>query len=383
MNPLYLSQDAVTLRIDDRSLAIENTKSREAIERFRPRDIPYDSIVIQRAQGFITFAALNWLVLHNVSVTVLNWRGNVLAQILPEEPISNELKIAQYQAYLDESKRLLIARTIIGTKERRQQEFLSSLAKNYPVRAPEVPPFARSRLSDMDYLRNHEARYAVEYFKQLQKVSNRLGFEFRGRTTTEHNQKAPDFVNALMNYSYALLQTYVRRATNAVGLDNSIPFVHEMGNSRGLVYDLMELWRTNSDYAVIQTMEQLDAKDRNHFLTDTYEAMLSQKTISQLFRNFKFNLKLEEIILDTRRFASFLLGRSQDLEFSLRPVTVKETFEKDTVKELILTKSHRELGMNKSTLWYQRRHLRETGSVRLYKKTKQTLHASMSSIAKE
>ena len=340
------------------------------IERFRPRDIPYDSIVIQRAQGFITFAALNWLVLHGVSVTVLNWRGNVLAQILPEEPISNELKIAQYQAYLDESKRLLIARTIIGTKERRQREFLSSLSKNYPVKAPIIPPFATSRLDDKDYLRNHEARYAVEYFKQLQKVSLKLGFEFRGRTTTEHNQRAPDFVNALMNYSYALLQTYVRRAVNAIGLDNSIPFVHEMGNSRGLVYDLMELWRTNSDYAVIQTLEQLNAKDKNHFLTDTYEAMLSQKTIRLLFQNFKLNLKLEEIILNTRRFASFLLGRSQSLDFTLKPIAVKETFEKDAVKEMILTKSHRELRMNKSTLWYQRKRLRETGSVRLYLKTR-------------
>ncbi|MDG6912918.1 MAG: CRISPR-associated endonuclease Cas1 [Nitrososphaerota archaeon] len=371
MNPLYIDSAAVSVSIKGHSLLIMDRKDDKVIEEFRPREIPYDSIVIQRGQGWISLAAINWLVLHNVSVTILNWRGNVLAQILPDEPISNELKIAQYQAYLDPGKRLQIARAIIETKEGRQQEFLTGLAQNYPVRAPTVPPLARSRLGDMDYLRNHEARYAVEYFKQLQKVSNGLGFEFRGRTTTEHNQKAPDFVNALMNYSYALLQTYVRRATNAIGLDNSIPFVHEMGQSRGLVYDLMELWRTNSDYAVVQTLEQLNAKDRNHYLTDTYEAMLSEKTIRLLFMNFKLGLKLEEIILNTRRFASFLLGRSQSLEFALKPVAVKETFEKDAVKEMILTRSHRELGMNKSTLWYQRKRLRETGSVRLYNRTKQ------------
>ena len=82
------------------------------------------------------------------------------------------------------------------------------------------------------------------------------------------------------------------------------------------------------------------------------------------------SLKLEEIILNTRRFASFLLGRSQTLEFVLRPITVKETFEKDAVKEMIIAKSHKELGMNKSTLWYQRRRLMQTGSVRLYNKTR-------------
>jgi hypothetical protein len=98
--------------------------------------------------------------------------------------------------------------------------------------------------------------------------------------------------------------------------------------------------------------------------------MLSQKTISLLFQNFKFNLKLEEIILNARRFASFLLGRNQNLEFVLRPVVVKEAFEKDSVKDMILTKSHRELGMNKSTLWYQRKRLNETGSLRIYNKTR-------------
>jgi hypothetical protein len=83
-------------------------------------------------------------------------------------------------------------------------------------------------------------------------------------------------------------------------------------------------------------------------------------------------LVFEEITLNARRFASFLLGRSKSLEVALRPVRVKGTFEKEAVKEMILTKkSHRELGMNKSALWYQRRRLKEIGSVRLHNKTKQ------------
>lgn len=86
--------------------------------------------------------------------------------------------------------------------------------------------------------------------------------------------------------------------------------------------------------------------------------------------NFKLGLKLEEIILNTRRFTRFLLGKSQSLEFALKPIRVTETFEKDAVKEMILTKSHRELGMNKSTLWYQRKRLKGTRLVRLYSKTK-------------
>jgi CRISPR-associated protein Cas1 len=370
MNPLYLGDaQAVCLRVHDHELVVEDKKSGKELERFKPRAIPYDCIAIQRPRGLLTFAAIDWCMQHGVNIVVLTWKGTILASIEPEAPIANDLRIAQYQAYLSKGKRLQIALPIIEAKERRQQQFLSSLSKNYTLRMPSILPFAESRVTDMDYLRNHEARYAVEYFQQLEKVCNKLGFEFRGRKSMDHNQGACDITNCLLNYSYGILQTYCRRAINAVGLDTSIPFVHEMGNSRGLVYDLMELWRTNSDYAVVQTLEQLNSKDKNHFLTDTYEAMLSQRTIRLLFQNFRVNTSLEEIIMNTRRLAGFLLGRSESLEFALRPVVVKETFETQAVKEKILTKSHWELGMNKSTLWYQRKRLRETGSVRLYSKT--------------
>ena len=86
-----------------------------------------------------------------------------------------------------------------------------------------------------DFSRNHEARYRVEYIKQIAIVCKELGFEFRCRNSTKNNSKAPDFVNALMNYSYALLKTYIRRAINSIGLDNSIPFLHDMRRNTGLV----------------------------------------------------------------------------------------------------------------------------------------------------
>jgi hypothetical protein len=44
--------------------------------------------------------------------------------------------------------------------------------------------------------------------------------------------------------------------------------------------------------------------------------------------------------------------------------------ETQAVKSEILTRSQQDLGMNKSTLWYQKKRLEETGTVRLYNKTK-------------
>src|ERR1700730_11746302 len=116
MKPLYVDSEACSLGVDERSLVIKDKTNNQILEKSKPRDIPYDSIIIQRAQGYISFAAINWLVKHSVSLTLLDWRGNILGQFIPEEPISNRLKISQYKAYLDREMHLKIAKTLVETK---------------------------------------------------------------------------------------------------------------------------------------------------------------------------------------------------------------------------------------------------------------------------
>jgi len=101
--------------------------------------------------------------------------------------------------------------------------------------------------------------------------------------------------------------------------------------------------------------------------------MLSRETINLLFEKLRFNLSLEEIILNTRRLANFMLNEKQILDFIFKPLCMREIFETKIVKEKVLTKSHQELGMNKSTLWYQKKRLQQTGSLRVYNKTKHYL----------
>jgi CRISPR/Cas system-associated endonuclease Cas1 len=85
---------------------------------------------------------------------------------------------------------------------------------------------------------------------------------------------------------------------------NAIPFLHDLRKNHGLVYDIMELWRTNCYYSVLQTLEQLNAKKRNHYLTDGYEVLLKEDTVKLLFERLKLNLTLEEIIFSARILAS-------------------------------------------------------------------------------
>jgi CRISPR-associated protein Cas1 len=324
--------------------------------------------VIQRKRGSVSFAAIDWFQRHAVSLSILRWTGDILAQVLPEEPANPKLRLAQYQSYLDGDKHLSIVRAIIETKTKRQAGFLKALSRYFHgIRVPELPSI---ETEDLDLIRTIEGRYAREYFGEYSKVITTLGFEFdqrKGHT----NQHANDLTNSLLNYGYAVLKSYVRRVVNGIGLDNSVSFLHYVRNGvpSSLTFDLMELWRVNVDYSVIQTLEEIGrVRGKRYGFTDQYEVEITKDTARLLLEKVKLNLSLEEIILNGRILAKYMTGENRRLNFRLNPVEVRSS---DIVraKGLILAKSYRELGMNKSTLWYMRKHLERTGTVRLYDKT--------------
>ena len=60
MNSLYVGDaQAVALRLEDHCLVLEDKRRNAVIGKFSPREFPYDSLVLQRASGYISLAALN------------------------------------------------------------------------------------------------------------------------------------------------------------------------------------------------------------------------------------------------------------------------------------------------------------------------------------
>jgi hypothetical protein len=104
--------------------------------------------------------------------------------------------------------------------------------------------------------------------------------------------------------------------------------------------------------------------------TDKFDIMLKEETCRMLFERLHFNLSLQKIIMATRSVAKFMLGGcKEELTFDLKPLEIRESFETEEVKQAILTKTVRQLGMSKSSHWNERKKLRETGLIRLYRKT--------------
>ena len=196
--------------------------------------------------------------------------------------------------------------------------------------------------------------------------------------------EAPDSVNSLLNYEYAILESMVRKDINTIGLDVSIGYLHEIAPSQHpLVYDLQELFRYVIDYSVIELLET-KLKKSDFITTENYHIRLKPDTAKLLIEKIKNNFKqryefrnkqhtLENIMFENiRELSKYITGNSKNLEFSIPEIEIKRN-DNSQVRDKIMSinpEKRKELKINKSTLWYQQKKIKEGKTIKIYNKTK-------------
>ena len=289
MNPLLIPGFGTSINVDKRKLIITNRLKDTRLEFF-PHKINHDGIIIDGHTGNITFEAMRWLSKHNINLTLLNWNGQLLVNVMSEQPKSGKLRIKQYQKYLDYTDRFEIALKIVQTKVEQSLNLLEELSRFYEsvniikirkstekedlfllgiMKSSENQDISKS----IKQLMTYEGRIAGIYLENLTAIFNQLSpdFNFTGRKnkTNSRNYNASDEINALLNYGYAILESEIRKAINGIGLDYSIGFLHEINQSRTpLVYDIQELFRWLIDVSVIQLLEEKKIKKSDFVIAE-------------------------------------------------------------------------------------------------------------------
>ncbi len=69
-----------------------------------------------------------------------------MSQVLPDASINPELRLAQYQAYLDLEIHSKITKTIVETKTKRQKDFLKTLSPYFDIQVPALKLIPKFRL---------------------------------------------------------------------------------------------------------------------------------------------------------------------------------------------------------------------------------------------
>jgi CRISPR-associated protein Cas1 len=236
-------------------------------------------------------------------------------------------------------------------------------------------------------LMTYEGRIAQIYFEQLSEIINRIvpefGFDMRKNKSISRNYNASDEVNALFNYGYAILESEIRKSVNAVGLDGSIGFLHEITPSRTpLIYDLQELFRWIVDLSVIELLEEKKLKKSDFIITENYHMCLRENTAKLLIEKISsnFNCKVpykgknyyyQNVLFDNiRSFSHYISDKKKTFDFDIPKFEIQRD-DTDLLRKKILSMTpdqRKKLGINKSTLWYMKRNITNEKSVKIYGK---------------
>jgi len=386
MNPLLLCGFGINIEVNRSHLII---KQNDNTIEFEPHRIPYDSIIVDGHYGSISFEAMRWLSKHDVSLTLLNWNGNLLSVMQPQETLNSGLKIKQYEKYLDSESRLYIAGQIVKQKVKSSLNLLDKLSNFYELDLTTInKEIQRVDFDNINNLMMYEGRIASAYWTELSKIFNGLApdfhFETRRNLSYSWNMNASDPINALLNYGYAILESMVRKDINITGLDVSIGYLHEIAPSKHpLVYDLQELFRYVVDYSVIELLE-MKLKKSDFITTENYHIRLRPDTAKLLIEKIEDNFNkryefmnkqhtLENITFENaRELSRYILGKTKTLDFKIPDIAISRNDTID-IKNRIMSidpQKRKELKINKSTLWYQQKKIKEGKTIKMYNKTK-------------
>jgi CRISPR-associated protein Cas1 len=237
--PVYVAEQGAVVGVSGERLTIRRREGEPVSVRLL--DVSQVSLygnVQVTAQALRALAERGVPIFHH---TYGGWLAAVTSGVLSHNA---QLRCEQYRVADDAQRALNIARAIVAGKLQNQRTLLR---RNHPG----CPPAALRELarltkaarqaSDADRLFGIEGLGARVYFGHFAgMLKDPMGFDAAGRD----RRPAPDPVNAMLSFLYALLLKDAVRALLAVGLDPYRGLYHRMRPGRpSLALDLMEEFR--------------------------------------------------------------------------------------------------------------------------------------------
>ena len=242
--PLILSGHGVRLSVDHGALLVQNGFTHYPQKREEWRLFPGDRrlpsrIVILDSSGSLSFDVMAWLSTKDIPLVQINWQGEVVTMLGGAGHSADSKKVAAQREALQTGQGLQIAIHLIqdkikGCMQTLEHTLPASLERERALmkQAKALTILEGDPPSTMEALRLIEGRAALAYFTAWQTIPLRwkgigkrpipegwLRVGLRQSSLSGTNRHATHPVNALLNYAYGLLETEVRIAVVAAGLD--------------------------------------------------------------------------------------------------------------------------------------------------------------------
>lgn len=266
------------LVIEDQTLGVRRETRLSRVDREIRR------LIVLGSSGSITLDAIKWLDGVGLPLVHLHADGRVLMVAAPSAAHRPPVRRAQALAGTNHIG-LQISRRLLTVKVGGQLDLLGRLDAARGIRQ-EVAVAHRGieRAANFEELRLAEAQAAQSYWAAWREVAVRIAesdrkrcprhwLAFGGRHSPlggRGSNRAVNPANAILNYSYAVLEGEARIACLAVGLDPMLGVLHTDRTARGaLALDLMEPIRPTVDRFVLDLLAQREFTRRDlHELPD-------------------------------------------------------------------------------------------------------------------
>jgi CRISPR-associated protein Cas1 len=319
--PLVLTGHGVRLQVDHGALLVRDGFTHHPQQRRERRLFPGDPtlpsrIVVLDGNGTLSLDVVAWLAQQALPLVLLDWQGQVVSVLSGSGGAPDPgLREAQLAARVDgqglQLATWLIARKIEGSIKTTRALPPSpardrTLHKLHQTR----DELARWPPADIETLRLIEGRAALAYFTGWEAIP--LRWKGTGRRpippdwhhaglrqsfVSGTNRHATHPVNAMLNYAYGVLESQVRIATVAAGLDPTMGYLHACRPGRvALVYDLMEPLRPQVDRLVLGFVQGRSIDPRDFILSERGVCRLHPQLARAVAGLGVFNVTVEEAV---------------------------------------------------------------------------------------
>ncbi len=205
-----------------------------------------ERVVICTGAAGLTTQAAAALMEAGIEVSLLSSSGGFRGYLSPAKSRGVTVRMAQYLAYSNESRRLELARTFVRQKIQNGERLLARFARNHtefnPTRQRERMLRmleAANRVASIESLLGYEGTAAAAYFEAFGQML-RQDFAF----TVRSRRPPRDPANALLSLAYTLLTAEATSAVAGAGLDPALGMLHIPEDGRpALGLDLTEEFR--------------------------------------------------------------------------------------------------------------------------------------------
>ena len=308
----------------------------DEIDYFLAKDLKQ---IIINGKGAVTFDAIELLSDNDVDLIAIDWRGNIKYRLSSMEHNNVEIRKQQYYA-LNDNRSGYLAKKFIESKIKNQKATLATLSKSRggvdflinkrdkldnllkALDSIEIKPSEkiRSEIFGIEGIASHEYWQGFRYVIDDE-------FDFLKRS----GRGAGDPVNAMLNYSYAILASEVLKSLHISGLDPYAGFLHSDRYARkSLVFDLMEEFRQQIvDKSVLKLInrnqiheDDFEQNEGMMYIHESCRKLLIKTILDKLNNDVTFNgiktTYMDLISIESKHIVDYLLYLKKYDAFYLR-----------------------------------------------------------------